>query len=283
MLIMTKILAGIVTYNPDIRRLYENITSIVNQVHEVVIIDNASCNYKEIEQFRKIHNVKILHNSENKGIAKALDQILDYAKQNGYEWFLTLDQDSVMFSDAVKEYEKCFSYENVAIIAGSYINRGQDYKQSTTNDSQIIFTDFCITSGSLCNVNIINDVGGFAEQLFIDCVDTELCIRIIKNEYKILMINKPMFIHELGNSKEYNFIGKKITVFNESPIRHYYMSRNLLWLNREYGYKRAIRYYFTYILKIIFFEAEKRRKLKAYFWGTYDYFHNNFGKSLRTI
>ena len=54
-----KIIASIITYNPDIARLTFNIKAIFPQVDEVVLIDNGSkninniksliCNYKSID------------------------------------------------------------------------------------------------------------------------------------------------------------------------------------------------------------------------------------------
>ena len=43
-----KIIATIVTYNPDIDRLSENIKSVYCQVDEIYIYDNASKNVNQI-------------------------------------------------------------------------------------------------------------------------------------------------------------------------------------------------------------------------------------------
>ena len=43
------VLAGIVTYNPDIKRLNENIIALLKQVKHVYIVDNGSHNILEIE------------------------------------------------------------------------------------------------------------------------------------------------------------------------------------------------------------------------------------------
>ena len=40
--------AGIVTFNPDIGRLKENIDAILPQVSELVIVDNGSANVDEV-------------------------------------------------------------------------------------------------------------------------------------------------------------------------------------------------------------------------------------------
>ena len=42
--------AGIVLYNPDIKRLEENISAIAPQVNELILIDNSSKNIDEIAE-----------------------------------------------------------------------------------------------------------------------------------------------------------------------------------------------------------------------------------------
>ena len=46
---MSKVYAGVVTYNPEIKRLKENISSIQNQVTTVLIFDNGSNNVDNIQ------------------------------------------------------------------------------------------------------------------------------------------------------------------------------------------------------------------------------------------
>ena len=46
---MNEVIAGIVTYNPDINRLCKNLDAIKNQVSCIVIVDNASINIEEIK------------------------------------------------------------------------------------------------------------------------------------------------------------------------------------------------------------------------------------------
>lgn len=89
---MVRILAGIVLYNPDIGRLIENYNAIVNQVDDVLIIDNGSDNYNDIDNYFNDKKVQIIRNYNNLGIATALSQIMEYASSNEFDWVLTLDR-----------------------------------------------------------------------------------------------------------------------------------------------------------------------------------------------
>ena len=89
---MCRILTGIVTYNPDIGRLKQNLETITDQTDELLIIDNASENFSQI---KTLAAGKFIELEKNHGIAYALRRLMDFANKNGYDWVLTLDQDSV--------------------------------------------------------------------------------------------------------------------------------------------------------------------------------------------
>ena len=72
------IYAGIVSFNPDISRLEENINAIYSQVDKIIIVDNNSKNVSDINTITdKLKNVFLINNNNNFGIAKALNQIME--------------------------------------------------------------------------------------------------------------------------------------------------------------------------------------------------------------
>ena len=100
------ILAGITLFNPDVARLEENISSIYGQVDRVICVDNGSDNIKSIEDcvLKNWKNITIIKNGKNEGIAKALNQMFEFAIEQQYEYVLTLDQDSVCPDNIIEEY-----------------------------------------------------------------------------------------------------------------------------------------------------------------------------------
>ena len=71
--------AGIVSYNPDIKRLKENIIAIQNQVPKVVIFDNGSVNVQLIQEvILKFRNVELVKSKKNIGIAAALNRLMEW-------------------------------------------------------------------------------------------------------------------------------------------------------------------------------------------------------------
>ena len=89
---MNKIVAGIVLYNPNIARYQNCVYKLLEQVEKIYIFDNSDkpINYIESE--------KIVYISEkrNCGIAYALNRIMEHAKDDGYNWLITMDQDSII-------------------------------------------------------------------------------------------------------------------------------------------------------------------------------------------
>lgn len=119
-----KIIASIITYNPDIARLTFNIKAIFPQVDEIVLIDNGSKNINNIKSL--IFNYKsidLIINENNKGIAKALNQAAEYVLKKGYKWIITLDQDSVAPENLVSTYSKFTDCNDIGIVCCKIIDR----------------------------------------------------------------------------------------------------------------------------------------------------------------
>ena len=121
------VLAGIVTYNPNMERLKLNLDAICNQVSVVAIIDNGSKNIEKIISLTEGYdNIEVVCNASNRGIAAALNQIGDLAAAKKKEFFITLDQDSVADCSLATELYLSFFDETVG-AACPYINRKNDF------------------------------------------------------------------------------------------------------------------------------------------------------------
>ena len=61
-------LAGITLYEPDLKRLIENIDAILPQVEKLICIDNGTKNRSEIKRIlvTKYPGVEVIQNAKNK-------------------------------------------------------------------------------------------------------------------------------------------------------------------------------------------------------------------------
>lgn len=267
--------AGIVIFNPDINRLKENISAVIVQCAHVYLVDNGSNNIDEVKKLLNQYNhskVSVLCNMENQGIAKALNQLASEAQKGGFDWILTLDQDSVAPSNIIEEFEKYTNNLNTGMLCTVICDRNKGVVVEAKDNYKEI--DECITSGSLLNIKAWRKIGGFDESMFIDGVDFDICYRLRKNGYKILCIQSVVLLHELGRIVYHRFIFWKVLVKNHSAFRKFYIARNTVYLARKEHTNiiKAILQNVKLFLIVVCYEDDKWKKSKKILQGTIDGF-----------
>ena len=236
-------------------------------------MDNGSDNIKNIEDcvLNNWKNITIIKNGKNEGIAKALNQMFEFAIEQQYEYVLTLDQDSVCPDNIIEEYNKYLDEHKLGSLCPQCVDR--NFK-SELNNEDVIEVDKCITSASLVPVSAWNDVGGFNEELFIDFVDHDFCAKLKEHGYRILQIGSVKLSHELGKGKNYSILGVKFTALNHSAMRKYYMVRNWIYYMNEHkdiiNLKAEKKSYRLFFFKTLIFEDDKLKKMKQMLKGRRD-------------
>ncbi|UYT84616.1 glycosyltransferase family 2 protein [Priestia megaterium] len=293
--------AGIVLYNPDLVRLEENINAIIDQVNQLILVDNSSSNFNDIEErYASIEKIKIISNSNNYGIAKALNQVCEYAINQNHEWALLLDQDSIVAPNIISEYQKRISLKEVALLTPYIIdiNKMQLKEYLSLNLPAMSDVKWAITSGSFIKLSVWNRVNAFDEDFFIDGVDIDYSIRLNICGYKQFRINTTYLLQEVGraeptwlkrphkdNSGNWSF--KRYYRTNHSIFRQYYLARNNIIIARKYRLYNPI---FIGLLKAFIislpkpiFEKDKLKVLKAIIKGFYDGFKHDVKKYKKLI
>lgn len=277
---MIKVLATIITYNPDMDLLISDIESICNQVYGLIIYDNASNNVNEIEAVvNNYSNVKLIKNEKNLGLPVNYNRASKLAMQKECDWLLILDQDSIMPRDIIERFSEYSNDETIGIICPQFrdVNLySEDEFLQIIPKERTSFVDQCISSASLNRVSLINEVGGFDEKLFIDQVDFDYCKNLLNHGYKILQVNDCIIEHSIGNSKFVSIFGKKEISYNHSPFRKYYFFRNRIYFARKYHITPIKDFsYFRCLLKhfiVLFYEENKLKKMKKAIKGIIDGF-----------
>ena len=275
--------AGIVLFNPDIKRLKEKIDAVIIQCTHLYLVDNGSGNVDEVKGLLNQYNqskISILWNRENQGIAKALNQLTSAAQKEGFDWILTLDQDSVVPSNIVGEFEKYINNSSVGILCPIICDRNKDEEIKINEDCTEI--DECITSGSLLNIKAWSEIGGFDERMFIDGVDFDICYRLRQRGYKIYCIHSVVLLHELGHIEYHRFLFWKVLVKNHSAFRKYYIARNIIYTAKK---RRSTLLVVKGLLQeikligiVIFYEEDKLNKIRCICRGIYDGFKGKVGE-----
>lgn len=253
----------LVTYNPDIDELKENIESVIHQVGGICIVDNSTdvTLQKKVLEFQQDETLHVISNKGNIGIAAAQNFGMKWALQKGFEAFFLLDQDSKLMDETVSklvgEYNHIVSRnQNIACIGPLAFDRDKTeedvYHSYGNGDEGIIKVQQILSSGSLIPKNAFIQIGGMEEDLFIDLVDYEWCWRAEKMGYSTYVTQGVKMAHRLGEDR-YHFLGKSIGV--PSPIRHYYQFRNtIIMFNRHYvPLSFKLKYMLILIFKFFFF------------------------------
>lgn len=281
---MSGIYAGVVTFNPELKRLKENISSIKSQVDNVVVFDNGSNNIEDIQKMiSNFVNVIFIKSEKNLGIAAALNRLMQWGYEKKYEWMLSLDQDSVCEENYTARMIPYFTVEqNLGIVAPVIVDRNVGVVGHKPK-AEYVQVNTCITSGAFSKISAWKKIGEYDESMFIDSVDFEYCYRMRKYGYGVIQVRDVQLFHELGKSERRRFLFWKIDVTGHSAFRKYYIARNNiyypmkhhLWLHFIRGNLRNI----ELIIIVLIYEQSKKKKISAICRGWKDAFNIKVSKN----
>ena len=267
-------IAGMVTlYNPTDKDI-KNISSYINDIDVLYVIDNTEGESNE-KRLPKNDKIKYYFKNENVGVATALNDAARLAIKDKYNWLLTMDQDTTFKKGVIprmKEIIMSTDTSKIGIVTPWHKTKLIDKKP----DAEFDDPHDVMTSGNLVNLAIWKKLGGFKDWLFIDGIDIEYCMNLHKNGYKILRINSIEIDHNLGDLFYKKLRGRLFLCTNHAPIRRYYIMRNYQYIRDMYKdiepeYCDALSHQRHNIIGVILFEKQKIKKLRKYIQGLKDY------------
>lgn len=269
------IAATVVLFNPA-DDVYDNVSSYTGQVAKVFVVDNST-RYNEtlIQRLRGLPNVVYLNNGANLGIAHALN-VGAAAAQVSHNYLLTMDQDTALTPDYVSRLAAGFqTHTRVAIVAPLYAQRNTTGKPFET-------VAFTMTSGNILWLDAYKKAGPFMDELFIDHVDHEYCLRLRAHGYLIVQDNSVFITHRPGNVIGGRMLSRDISFSSHSPLRFYYFVRNGFYVSRLYqaqfpDYGRFFRKQLMKEVVKLIFESKKGLRIRYFFKAWRDYRSNNLG------
>lgn len=273
--------AGIVVfYNPG-AEVQTNIESYINSLEKLYIMDNSDFPDKTLIN-DILDNKKIVYKSMNgnKGLAAALKVGCETAIQDGFDYVLTMDQDSVFANDSVENIISFIESSNnqYAVVASNAISVYQD---ELTKERKEAYTEldsdnkecyWAMTSGSMMNLKDYQLTKGFDEDLFIAHIDIDIGIQFHLLGKKIIKLRDAKLYQTFGNSKPKKLLWKTVHPSFAHPNRTYYIFRNQKYLERKYPKSKkliGVKLY-KFLIKIICFESNKLDKIKMAYRGVKD-------------
>jgi rhamnosyltransferase len=279
------VVAVIVTLRPD--------ADVVGHVHTLtelglrtVVVDNGSGpdGATLLDSIAGPPSVEVIRNATNRGIAAALNQGARFAMESGAAWLLTMDQDAAPSPEILRIAAETFgaypAKDRIAVIGSASVAdaartraarvRGADAGRSWSD------VRWAITAGSFVSLAAFRAVGEFRDDLFVDYVDIEFCLRARRSGYRILMSAAPAMTHEVGAPALRRLGPRTVAPTHHSAVRRYYITRNRLIVWRSYlrteprFVARDILASQKELLKLLLFETDRPAKLRAILAGLRD-------------
>lgn len=280
-----------VTYHPD-RGFAERIERILPQVGALVIVDNGSA-AAELEALRELAarpRITLIENPRNLGVARALNIGIERAAALSFAWVLLLDQDSRAEADMVEAlfeaYDSHPCRDRVAVVGAGFLDVNRPASESPAGPdpgAEAVHGDSwqealtVITSGSLIPLKVHAAVGPFRDELFIDYVDSDYCLRARAKGFLVIKTRRPLMAHAIGAWSRHQVLGSCKWTSNHSADRRYYIARNDTVMLREHGRYalglwalKSLSRRFRQCKRIVLYENEKRPKLAAVIQGYLD-------------
>ncbi len=276
----------VILFNPQ-PSVISNIGTYFSSLDLLILVDNSPVKDLVLLDRLRQNPGKLVYKwlGCNEGVASALNIACRIAIENECEWLLTMDQDSRFNESGAASLFQLTGpvrdrHAGVGIIT-PYHRVNEVFIEWHEEKFSVI--PATMTSGNLLYLRAWSSIGGFEEKLFIDYVDFEFCLRLRKNGFQVIQVNQIYLEHSLGDFRIKNFFGRKVGISNHNFIRRYYITRNKLYTIRKYFH--FDRSFCLVILKsllgdglrVLFYEKDRYRKLRAMFTGMLHFMFNRYG------
>lgn len=225
-----KILALVTLYYPDCTNA-SNIRRLRDQVDNVILLDNTP----KIDNGHLFEGVDVeyIANLENLGLSLAFNKGLKYINAEPDFYVIFFDQDSSIndghINQLIADYEYLSNDHRVGCIGPAYYNHNTG--EIVENGDKVHIKNglysvkSLITSSLLTRYQVLDDIGFWNEDVFLDYADWDLCWRMKEKKYVLVLDSNVTLNHSLGDS------AVSVGAFSfpkYSAVREYYRIRDSL-------------------------------------------------------
>ncbi|CAG9177775.1 rhamnosyltransferase [Cupriavidus respiraculi] len=250
---MPSVCAVIVSYRPQVAHVAACVARLRESGNGVVIVDNGSdaTTLAALDAIAVGPYERVLPMGSNVGIGAAQNAGIRDALATGFRFVMLLDQDSLPDENMA---ERLLAARHSLVQAGRRVAavgpvtvdsrtgvRGAFVcfdgirigRRQCTCGQPAVQADFLIASGMLISADVFEAVGGMSEDMFIDHVDTEWCLRARSKGYALFGVCDALLRHTLGDSVVRVWMGRWREVSVHAPARNYYVFRNTILMLRR--------------------------------------------------
>lgn len=285
--------AVIVTHFPD-EGFAQRVAAVAAEAKPVLVIDNSAdpATVDRLAVLCAEHDVEFLANDENAGLGTALNRAFSLLFSRGHRRAIAFDQDSAPqpgFLAALRaRHDAATSLAAIGanwhdarrpgVLAAHLRPRlglpGLFTRVPATGD--LADVTCVITSGTLFDLEVWRKLGGFDEDLFLDLIDTDYCLRAHAAGYCIAVATGARLEHRRGAKRPVRAFGSTWWPAFMPPFRLRLLYRNRLLLFRRHALRQPhwavfeLFYGAKVVGEILFLEDHKAAKLSACLRGTWE-------------
>jgi len=297
---MTKI--GIIILNYNTGRVIGDCLSSIEKLKKnnfeifIYFVDNASVEKSYKEVLKGIDNIRIIENSYNLGFSGGNNVGIKKALEEGCNWVLILNPDTVVDQNLLIEFSKVVRNDPQIAIVGPkiYFAKGNEFHKNRYSEKQlgkviwyaggkidwknilashigvdevdegqygeIVETDFASGAAMFIRKEIFEKTGFFNERYFLYLEDLEFCQRAKKKGFKVVFAPGAIVWHKNASSTK---VG--------SSLQDYFITRNRLLFGMKFASLRTKIALLKEALSFIFKSSVRRR-------AVFDFLTLNFGE-----
>ena len=271
---------------------------------KVIIVDNDSSDntLNVAEAFGHQEHISCIKNRQNIGFSKANNQGIQECTS---KYIVILNPDTKMLNNALYQLVNIMEQNpEIGILGPQLVSStgktlfGFGLKPTTfrimlefmfgryvryfiyktfKNDKNIFEIDWVSAACFICRKSLVDNIGGFDENIFMYSEDVDLCLRAQKMDFKISLDPRIKVVHYSGKSRVKNF---EQALFSNIKARLYYASKHLKKID-----KLVLIVFFHFFLmsrilvySILQFISEKNKIFFKAYSNTFIRFVKNYAK-----
>jgi rhamnosyltransferase len=231
-----RIAAVVTAYHPD-ERLLAVVDSVQGSCAEIVVVDNTpEGELSTADKIATTDAVTVLRPGVNRGLAHALNLGVSRLSRT-VEAVIFLDQDSVLEADVVPRLAGHLADPSIGIATPAPWDTVHErfYETFSGRHDDVADRAISITSGMLIRRDLLERVGEFREDFFVDYADLEYSLRVRRTGARIVQDKRLKLPHSIGERRTHTILGMRVAVTHKAPWRDYWQLRNGLITVREQG------------------------------------------------
>ncbi len=216
----------------DLKNVLESLKKQSYKDFEIIVVDDNSTDGTIELVENEYKYVKLIKNKENMGPAYARNKGI--INSNGkYIWFL--DSDSIVVNEGClkKLVYICEKRKNIGCIGGCYnkkgfiniIKKGRGNYLPISSKPILVKCDFVETANCFIKKKLLEQIGGFDPNYSL-LEDTDLCFKIIKRGYSIVIDYRITVLHNVSEKQRIS----SFNLTNKNLIRFMLLNYNLALL-----------------------------------------------------